>query len=260
MTLALSLIGAVGWVRAPIVIVAQILGATSAAAVVLALFPGKLQISTELGGGTSVVQGLWIEALLTAQLVLTIIMLAAEKHKGTYLAPIGIGLSLFISELTGVYFTGGSLNPARSFGPCVALHKFPSYHWIYWLGPIIGAIIAAIFYHTIKVLEYETANPGQDFDDKEIDRFAFDEENAATGADATRPDLTSPTLSPATKGYRGRSVSTRTRPMSSNSNSLGAALAEYSADQPSQHARNNAGADGVVDLNHLSPPRRTDHN
>lgn len=38
---------------------------------------------------------------LTAQLVFTIFMLAAEKHKGTFIAPIGIGLSLFIAELSG---------------------------------------------------------------------------------------------------------------------------------------------------------------
>ena len=44
---------------------------------------------------------------LTAMLVLTVFMLAAEKHKGTFLAPIGIGLALFIAELTGVWFTGG---------------------------------------------------------------------------------------------------------------------------------------------------------
>lgn len=41
---------------------------------------------------------------LTAQLVFTIFMLAAEKHKGTFIAPIGIGLSLFIAELSGVFF------------------------------------------------------------------------------------------------------------------------------------------------------------
>jgi len=38
---------------------------------------------------------------LTAELVFTIFMLAAEKHRGTFIAPIGIGLSLFIAELTG---------------------------------------------------------------------------------------------------------------------------------------------------------------
>ena len=44
---------------------------------------------------------------MTAQLVIAIFLLAAEKHKGTFLAPVGIGLSLFIAELSGVYFTGG---------------------------------------------------------------------------------------------------------------------------------------------------------
>lgn len=76
----------------------------------------------------------------------------------------GIGLALFIAELTGVYFTGGSLNPARTFGPAVVNHTFASYHWIYWLGPMLGAIVAAGFYKFIKILEYETANPGQDND------------------------------------------------------------------------------------------------
>ena len=44
---------------------------------------------------------------LTAELIFVILMLAAEKHKGTFLAPVGIGLALFIAELAGVFFTGG---------------------------------------------------------------------------------------------------------------------------------------------------------
>lgn len=99
---------------------------------------------------------------LTAQLVFTIFMLAAEKHRATFIAPVGIGLSLFIAELMGVYYTGGSLNPARSFGPCVVLHSFSSYHWIYWVGPILGSLLASGFYMFIKALEYETVNPEQD--------------------------------------------------------------------------------------------------
>jgi aquaporin rerated protein, other eukaryote len=91
-------------------------------------------------------------------------MLAAEKHKGTFLAPVGIGLALFVAELAGVFFTGGSLNPARSFGPDVVLHTFDHYHWIYWVGPGLGAIVAVLFYRFIKMLEYETANPGADSD------------------------------------------------------------------------------------------------
>jgi aquaporin related protein len=98
-------------------------------------------------------------------------MLAAEKHKGTFLAPIGIGLALFIAELSGVYYTGGSLNPARTFGADVANAKFAGYEWIYWLGPFMGSIIAVVFYRLIKHLEYETANPGQDFDEQEQELF-----------------------------------------------------------------------------------------
>jgi aquaporin rerated protein, other eukaryote len=68
---------------------------------------------------------------LTAQLVLVVFMLAVEKHKSTFIAPIGIGLTLFTAHLAGIYYTGASLNPARSFGPDLVSKSFPGYHWIY---------------------------------------------------------------------------------------------------------------------------------
>lgn len=89
-------------------------------------------------------------------------MLAAEKSKDTFIAPIGIGLSLFVVEIAGVYYTGASVNPARSFGPCVAGANFQVYHWIYWVGPTLGALLAGGFYHFVKWSHYEDANPGQD--------------------------------------------------------------------------------------------------
>jgi len=73
--------------------------------------------------------------------------------------------------LGGVYYTGGSLNPARSFGPCVVVRIFEDYHWIYWIGPLLGSLLASGFYKFIKMLEYETANPGQDFDENETQLF-----------------------------------------------------------------------------------------
>ncbi|MCJ1413833.1 hypothetical protein MMC32_000158 [Xylographa parallela] len=181
-TLGMCLVGAVPYFRGVLVFIAQLLGAISSAAVILVLFPGGANIRTTLGAGTSVAQGVFIEMFLTAQLVFTIFMLAAEKHKATFIAPIGIGLSLFIAELTGVYYTGGSVNPARSFGPCVAVHNFGPNHWIYWVGPILGSLVASGFYKFIKALEYETANPGQDFDDREAE--VFDPEK-----DLTRPNV-----------------------------------------------------------------------
>lgn len=47
------------------------------------------------------------------------------------MAPLGIGLALFVTHLAGIGFSGASLNPARSFGPAVVTANFESYHWIY---------------------------------------------------------------------------------------------------------------------------------
>lgn len=63
-------------------IASQLVGGICAAAVVSCLYPGQLNVRTTLGAGTTRTQGLFIEMFLTAQLVFTIFMLAAEKHKG----------------------------------------------------------------------------------------------------------------------------------------------------------------------------------
>ena len=100
-TLGMVLTGSMPPIRGGLIFISQMLGAICSAGIVSALFPGQLNVRTSLGAGTSIVQGLFIEMLLTAQLVFTIFMLAAEKHKATFIAPIGIGLSLFIAELSG---------------------------------------------------------------------------------------------------------------------------------------------------------------
>jgi aquaporin related protein len=128
------------------------------------MFPTPFKVQTTLAGGTTIAQGLWIEAMCTAMLVFTIVMLAVEKHRATFMAPIAIGFALFIAELIAVYYTGGSLNPARSFGPAAVTHDFMGNHWIYWVGPFIGTILAVVTYWLFKALEYEMANPGQDGD------------------------------------------------------------------------------------------------
>jgi aquaporin related protein len=183
-TLGMVLVGALPIFRATFLFVAQIASAIAASGIVLGLFPTRFNVKTTLAGNTSLVQGVFIEGILTAELVFTIFMLAKEKHKATFIAPVGIGLALFIAEMVGVFYTGGSLNPARSFGPCVVTGIFDKDHWIYCnllsvitpiqnhanlligVGPILGALIAVFFYKFIKMLEYEMANPGQDGDDK----------------------------------------------------------------------------------------------
>jgi aquaporin related protein len=88
-------------VKAGFLIVSQVLGGIAAAGIVSILFPGPLAVRTTLNENTSVMRGAVIEMFLTAELIFCIFMLAAEKHKATFLAPIAIGLALFVSILAG---------------------------------------------------------------------------------------------------------------------------------------------------------------
>ncbi|WQF85837.1 Putative major intrinsic protein [Colletotrichum destructivum] len=166
-TLALMVCGGLPLIRGLLIMPTQIIAGLCAAGVASALFPGPLAVTTSLGGGANIAQGFFIEVFLTTQLVFVILMLAVEKHRSTFLAPVGIGLSFFLAELTGVYFTGGSLNPARSFGPAAVVGDFPSYHWIYWLAPTFGSMVACGFYVVLRQLRYYECNPGQESDGHE---------------------------------------------------------------------------------------------
>lgn len=96
--------GVISIFRAILVVIFQIAAGIAAAGIVSALFPGPLLVSTRLGGGTSIAQGLFIEMFLTALLVLAYVMLSVLKHRATFLAPLGIGLAMFISGLAGMSF------------------------------------------------------------------------------------------------------------------------------------------------------------
>lgn len=164
----------------------QLAGGIVAAGLVSALLPGPLQAETSLGSNATTVQGFFIEVILTAELVMTIIMLAVEKSRTSFIAPLAIGLTLFIDHLIGksrvvvlarlvdvyadqenslgINYTGCSVNPARTLGPAAVNGNFVPEIWIYFVAPPLGAIIAATLYHLLKALGYQSANPGQDDD------------------------------------------------------------------------------------------------
>ncbi|BFZ55176.1 Aquaporin-1 [Savitreella phatthalungensis] len=188
----LALVGVITPVRAVLLTISEILGGMTAAAIVQALLPGPQYVTTRLADNMSVTRGLFLEMFLTAMLMLTIFLLAAEKSRATFLAPIGIGLALFIAELGGVYWTGGSLNPARTLGPDVVGKQFPGYTWIYYAGPLLGSLVAAGFYKMMRVLHYETVVPGQDADGTsplmaDGDKAPTDEPRGRSGGDAFEP-------------------------------------------------------------------------
>lgn len=102
MTLGLCISNQLPWMRAAFLLPAQILGSMVAGALVDAMFPGNIvQVNTLLGPDTSVTRGVFLEMIFTAQLVFVVLMLAAEKSRDTFLAPIGIGLALFVAEIPG---------------------------------------------------------------------------------------------------------------------------------------------------------------
>lgn len=117
------MIGAIGIIRAILLFLTQIVGGIVAAAVVQGLFTGELAVGTDLSSTTTTAQGVLIEMILTLQLVFTIFMLAAEKHTGNFIAPVGIGLSLFIAELTGMIIISSASYSTNAFkvssGPAV---------------------------------------------------------------------------------------------------------------------------------------------
>ncbi len=128
------------------------LGATS-----LSVFDGSSGLLTsEVGDGAGA--GLLVEGCLTFVLVFVVFATAMDPKGPSHLAPIAIGMAVLIGHLVGASLTGPSMNPARSFGPA-AVANFWDDQWVYWLGPLIGAGIAALVYEFVFMSRDETPEP-----------------------------------------------------------------------------------------------------
>ncbi|MFQ5975734.1 MAG: MIP/aquaporin family protein [Candidatus Hydrothermarchaeales archaeon] len=62
---------------------------------------------------------------------------------------VAIGGTVSLDVFLGGPISGASMNPARTFGPSIVSGNF-AFHWLYWLAPILGAVIAALLYEYIK--------------------------------------------------------------------------------------------------------------
>ncbi len=127
-------------------IVLQLIGGI-VGALVLAFVLGGTESglgATELMGGITPLQGLVVETILTFFWVNAVFNTTVSGKAGNF-APIAIGLTLTLSILIGGPLTGGSLNPARTIGPAVVSGNFANI-WLYLVGPILGAVLAALLY------------------------------------------------------------------------------------------------------------------
>jgi len=156
--------------RAVLYIISQCLGAICGAGLVKAF---QKSLYYEYGGGANFVAhgytkgaGLGAEIIGTFVLVYTVFSATDPKRNARdshvpVLAPLPIGFAVFMVHLATIPITGTGINPARSFGAAVVYghHQIWADHWIFWLGPFMGASFAAAYHQyvlratPIKMLE-----------------------------------------------------------------------------------------------------------
>ncbi len=136
-------------------ILAQLLGGIVGAIAINLLLPASLlEITSSLGtpeldSQISFTAGVAIEAILTFFLVLVIFGTAVDS-RGPALGGMAIGLAITMDILAGGALTGAAMNPARALGPALISGTWGN-HLVYWIGPIIGGVGAALLYHTILI-------------------------------------------------------------------------------------------------------------
>ncbi|TCO81661.1 aquaporin Z [Plasticicumulans lactativorans] len=139
--------------------VAQVLGATAAAAVLYLIATGKAD--AKLGGFAangygelsigkySLTAGFVCEVVMTA-VFLFVIMGATDRRAPAGFAPIAIGLCLTLIHLISIPVTQTSVNPARSTSQALfAGGAYLSQLWLFWVAPLLGGVIGAIVYKTV---------------------------------------------------------------------------------------------------------------
>jgi aquaporin Z len=164
-TVSMLATGEIAIERAVGYIVAQLLGATAGAGLLTLIFPalgplGRNNLGVNLGvpalgPDVTILGGLLMEGVMTLFLVVVIFGSAVDPRGPRAIAPLAIGLTITMDILAGGRLTGAAMNPARALGPAIVQQDFTN-QWVYWLGPIVGGLIAAFAY---KVFWLQPARP-----------------------------------------------------------------------------------------------------
>ena len=155
-TLAFALTRHFAWRDVPAYRLAQFGGAIGAALSLAALFGRAGGLGANVPAG-SAWQALGLEILLTAVLMFVIMAVAtdtrAAEGAGAFLArqlaALAIGATVALNSLWAGPVSGASMNPARSFGPALVSGVWQA-HWVYWVGPLLGAAIGAQVYQWLR--------------------------------------------------------------------------------------------------------------
>jgi len=141
-------------------IVAQVLGAIAAGGVLYVIASGGPGFDVAKGfasngygahspGGYSLMAALVCEVVMT-MFFLIVILGATDKRAPAGFAPIAIGLALTLIHLISIPVNNTSVNPARSTGVALFVGDWAvGQLWLFWLAPIVGAVIGAAAYRFI---------------------------------------------------------------------------------------------------------------
>ncbi len=133
-------------------IISQIGGAILAGAALKTLYPNAARTvflgTCMLAPGVSIARGILMEFIITFLLVFTIYGTLVDKRASAGFAGVAIGLVALFGVMIGGTISGGAMNPARVFGPALASGQF-THHYVWWIGPILGGIVAGIVYDQI---------------------------------------------------------------------------------------------------------------
>ncbi len=149
LTLAELAVQRIAVLRGVFAIAAQLLGATCAGLFLSAVLAGgrpDLLVSPAYLGACVPV-GIGYRAATLVEAVATFFLasavFAADQRRARRLGPLSIGAATLFGALIAGPLTGGAMNPARAFGPAIAVGRW-SMHYVYWVGPLAGAIVAAL--------------------------------------------------------------------------------------------------------------------
>ena len=149
-TLGLAATNKFPWQFVPIYIGAQLVGAILGAIAVWITYgePGRELAdvaATFPAEDVGDIQAFLVEVLVTFILVFVVISVATDDRAPAGVAPLAVGFALACGVLIAGPVTGGSLNPARTLGPMIVAGQFTAL-WVYIVGPIVGAVLAALLY------------------------------------------------------------------------------------------------------------------
>ncbi|CAH9081600.1 unnamed protein product [Cuscuta europaea] len=139
-------------VKVPMYILGQLVGSILASGTLYVL----LGVKSEAFFGTlpagSDIQSFIIEFIMSFLFMFVISGVATDNRAIGELAGIAIGMTILISVLVAGPISGASMNPARSLGPAIVMHKYKSI-WVYIVGPIMGTTAGGFTYNLIRFTE-----------------------------------------------------------------------------------------------------------